>query len=270
MGLDTAFVSLGSGFDNPALAGAAAVGGQMLAGEVTRMQSKVGGWVNMASLRFYFAVSNSYVLNKFKRLLLPFLYSQWTPMNPALGMDGVSHRVPPTDDINAPDLYIPLVSLVTYVLLCGYFQGVQQSFTPEVLGSTLSSSLVALAIESSTLKLGFYLTNAPRQLPFLDAVAFAGYKFVYIIACSVVGINFGSFPFTAAILVAGILSSIFLVRALKEFFGPVSASLSKRNSLFLFVVLLQFAILFFMGQARSPILDLPDPVLPTPDAQAME
>ena len=41
MGLDTAFVSLGSGFDNPALAGAAAVGGQMLAGEVTRMQSKV-------------------------------------------------------------------------------------------------------------------------------------------------------------------------------------------------------------------------------------
>ncbi|KNC50389.1 YIF1A protein [Thecamonas trahens ATCC 50062] len=246
LGFDAAFSALGSGAD-PALAGAAALGGKMLAGEVSRMHSRIDRWIDLPALRFYFAVSNSYVLNKFKRLLLPFAFKEWTPRNASVSMEGTPRRLPPRDDINAPDLYIPSMALVTYVLLCAYVQGVQQRFTPEVLGATLTSALVALSIEVLVLKLGFYLTNSPRPLPFLDAVAFGGYKYVYIVLCSLIGINFGSMAFTGAIVVAGILSSVFLVRALKEFFGPVDRSLSKRNYLLIFVVALQFMLLFFMG-----------------------
>ena len=39
----------------------------------------------------------------------------------------------PKKDVNAPDLYIPLMSFITYVLLVGYCKGASNKFTPEVL-----------------------------------------------------------------------------------------------------------------------------------------
>ena len=35
-------------------------------------------------------------------------------------------------DLNAPDLYIPLMAFITFVLLSGYVLGVSGEFTPEV------------------------------------------------------------------------------------------------------------------------------------------
>mmetsp|Transcript_27577 Transcript_27577/g.108096 ORF Transcript_27577/g.108096 Transcript_27577/m.108096 type:complete len:86 (+) Transcript_27577:1083-1340(+) len=39
----------------------------------------------------------------------------------------------PRDDVNAPDLYIPVMALVTYVLLVGFISGTKGVFTPEVI-----------------------------------------------------------------------------------------------------------------------------------------
>lgn len=36
-------------------------------------------------------------------------------------------------DDNAPDLYIPLMSFITYIIVTGYVKGTKNSFTPEVL-----------------------------------------------------------------------------------------------------------------------------------------
>ena len=51
------------------------------------------------------------------------------------GNDGNSkhHHQTPMLDENAPDLYIPLMAFITYILVTGYAKGTKKSFTPEVL-----------------------------------------------------------------------------------------------------------------------------------------
>jgi hypothetical protein len=50
-------------------------------------------------------------------------------------------------------------------------------FTPEVLGVTATSGLITIALEVFLFKLGLYLLGFP-SLPFLEIVAYCGYKFV--------------------------------------------------------------------------------------------
>lgn len=45
---------------------------------------------------------------------------------------GLKYQLPMIDE-NAPDLYIPLMAFITYVLVTGYAKGTSSSFTPEVL-----------------------------------------------------------------------------------------------------------------------------------------
>lgn len=52
------------------------------------------------------------------------------------GMNGDTskhHYQTPMLDENAPDLYIPLMAFITYILVTGYAKGTKNSFTPEVL-----------------------------------------------------------------------------------------------------------------------------------------
>lgn len=79
--------------------------------------------------------------------------------------------MPPRDDINAPDLYIPsksqgsfssprrssadaplAMALVTYVLLSGLASGLQNRFHPEVLGYTFSKALGVVLTEFLIIK----------------------------------------------------------------------------------------------------------------------
>lgn len=48
------------------------------------------------------------------------------------GFSGSKHARPINDE-NAPDLYIPVMAFVTYILLTGYVKGTKNTFTPEVL-----------------------------------------------------------------------------------------------------------------------------------------
>ena len=105
-----------------------------------------------------------------------------------------SAYMPPRSDVNAPDLYIPLMAFITYVLAVGYSLGLGDrcmlayaqassrdasscSFKPEILGMTASSCLGFLLFEVIFLKLGLYLLSAP-SLPIHECVAFAAYKYV--------------------------------------------------------------------------------------------
>ena len=47
----------------------------------------------------------------------------------------------------APDLYIPCMAFLTYVLIVGFAMGTKGEFDPEILGMTSSSGLVGLCIE---------------------------------------------------------------------------------------------------------------------------
>jgi len=123
-------------------------------------------------LRCYFAVDSVYVLHKLRMLLFPFGQKKW-----ARGTKE-GKCLPPKDDHNAPDLYIPVMAFLTYVLVVGVALGQADSFTPEQLGITASSMLVWLCVEVVAVKLGLFLLGAGSALPWREVVANCGYKYV--------------------------------------------------------------------------------------------
>lgn len=75
------------------------------------------------------------------RLLFPFANSDWSIK--------YDHEQPvqPKLDLNAPDLYLPSMAYVTYVLIVGYILGLRNAFSPDLLATTASSALVWLVLE---------------------------------------------------------------------------------------------------------------------------
>jgi protein transport protein YIF1 len=49
--------------------------------------------------------------------------------------------VPPKLDLNAPDMYIPAMAFVAYMLMVGIAFGRHDKFTPELVGLQASSAL---------------------------------------------------------------------------------------------------------------------------------
>ena len=76
-------------------------------------------WVNLDSLKDYFDVTNTYVLRKLKLINLPFLSSaeEWsTTSEPQYG-ENTSQGFTPRTNVQAPDLYIPLMAFVTFIII---------------------------------------------------------------------------------------------------------------------------------------------------------
>ena len=66
-----------------------------------------GRYVNVSALKHYFNVSNYYVLNKLFLVLFPWTHKPWSRKQ-AVGVNGQEGwYLPPRDDINSPDMYIP-------------------------------------------------------------------------------------------------------------------------------------------------------------------
>lgn len=94
--------------------------------------------------------------------------------------------MPPRDDLNSPDMYIPVMALVTYILLYGMIAGLRGAFEPELLGYTATWSLFIVIIEILLLKLGTYLLSIASDSQLLDLIAYSGYKFVGAIVTIVI------------------------------------------------------------------------------------
>jgi len=126
----------------------------------------------LAQLRYYFDVNNSYVTQKLKVLALPFRHKEWER---TVGAHG--RLQPPALDVNAPDLYLPSMAYITYILVVGFVMGANGTFTPDVLGITASAGLMTVLLEVSAVKLAFYLVQGAR-IPFLELCSCSGYKFL--------------------------------------------------------------------------------------------
>lgn len=142
--------------------------------------------------KYYFAVTNGYVLRKLVLLLFPFRHRSWRRRQLA-GDDGDAvsagspgEYLPPREDINAPDLYIPVMAFVTYVLLVAFVHGTQSRFRPDTMASTGTLGVGVLGVEVLAIKLCLYLVNA-RPVAWLDIVAFRGYKFVGVVLAMAAG-----------------------------------------------------------------------------------
>lgn len=73
--------------------------------------------------------------------MFPFSHSDWSIKY------SQDEPVQPKYDTNAPDLYIPAMGYLTYVLLVGYVLGLRNAFSPDALATTASSALVWLVLE---------------------------------------------------------------------------------------------------------------------------
>ncbi|KAF9908604.1 hypothetical protein BX616_000080, partial [Lobosporangium transversale] len=143
------------------------------------VEQNLNRWVNRAALQPYFNVSNQYVVSKLKLLIFPWRHKLWTRLLKRSETTGETiGYLSPRDDINAPDMYIPVMAFVTYVLLIGISMGADNKFSPEILGPTASSALAVILLEFTMIKLVIYLLNITSEVPILDLLAYSGYKFV--------------------------------------------------------------------------------------------
>mmetsp|Transcript_44508 Transcript_44508/g.141717 ORF Transcript_44508/g.141717 Transcript_44508/m.141717 type:complete len:250 (+) Transcript_44508:2-751(+) len=108
---------------------AKAYGGKFLASGHSFVQSKMG-FLGSATLHYYFNVNTNYVVNKLKVLLCPFLHKgSWTRI-PEQVAGGLTFKAP-RHDINAPDLYIPIMAFFTYAIAYCCVEVVGDRFSPE-------------------------------------------------------------------------------------------------------------------------------------------
>jgi hypothetical protein len=79
----------------------------------------------LTQLRYYFDVNNAYVTQKLKVLALPFRHKGWER---TVGAQG--RLQPPALDVNAPDLYLPSMAYITYILVVGFVMGANGTPNP--------------------------------------------------------------------------------------------------------------------------------------------
>jgi len=79
----------------------------------------------LTQLRYYFDVNNAYVTQKLKVHALPFRHKEWER---TVGAQG--RLQPPALDVNAPDLYLPSMAYITYILVVGFVMGANGNPNP--------------------------------------------------------------------------------------------------------------------------------------------
>eukprot|EP00123_Amoebidium_parasiticum_P018443 comp24209_c0_seq1/m.44476 comp24209_c0_seq1/g.44476 ORF comp24209_c0_seq1/g.44476 comp24209_c0_seq1/m.44476 type:complete len:371 (-) comp24209_c0_seq1:765-1877(-) len=204
----------------------------------------------VSRMKYYFNVNNSYVLNKLLLLVFPWRHKNWGRRQ-ANTQDGHPVFLPPRDDINAPDLYIPSMAFVTFIVVAGVYYGSTQSFEPEKLGMVASSTLAWLVFEIGLIMMGFYLMGVGAEYSFLDLIAYCGYKYIGMIVSLVAFIAGGRQAYYGALVYTGICVAFLLMRTLAFVVQPEGASHytshnSKRNYFILVVALLQPTMAYWL------------------------
>lgn len=193
----------------------------------------------VGDVRRYFRVDNQYVKRKLLMLIFPF-DKQFSRRSFQFGDDlgggaftssisGPSsvpsnqQQLPPTDDVCAFDLYIPLMACITYVTICGFVRGINDgSLGPEFLAATLSSIFFWVFLEVAAIKVFRYVLNLPQTFAALDIVSLCGYKYVGVCLMVLVRESLGlqTSRFFSAFLTlyfAG-AAAFFALKAMTEFY----------------------------------------------------
>ncbi|TGZ85073.1 YIF1-domain-containing protein, partial [Ascodesmis nigricans] len=180
----------------------------------------------LSSIKPFFSVTNLYVLRKLYILLVPWRHHPWSRLSTTRSTSHAESTqistvyLPPREDLNSPDMYIPVMSFVTYILLSALIYGVSGIFHPELLGYTATSAMGAVMFELLGLKLGCYLLNIGNS-QLLDLIAYSGYKFVgctvSILVTSMMGKGWVSRGVFTYVFLA---NAFFLLRSLKYVLLP--------------------------------------------------
>ncbi|XP_029861981.1 LOW QUALITY PROTEIN: protein YIF1B-A-like [Aquila chrysaetos chrysaetos] len=163
--------------------------------------------IPVGRLKYYFAVDTIYVGRKLGLLIFSFVHQDWQVRYQQ------DTPVAPRFDINAPDLYIPVMAFVTYILIAGLALGTQNRFSPDSLGLQASSALAWLIVEVLAVLLSLYLVTINTDLTTIDLIAFAGYKYVGMIIGLVFRLLFSRTGYY--VVLSWCCLSIFMIRTLR-------------------------------------------------------
>ena len=206
-----------AGVDNTTASFAGQMASQAAMKGMEEMTRGMAAYSRLNVLRYYFDVNNAYVLSKIKILMLPYRHKEWE-RKVTTGPGGQYTPRPPSEDPNAPDLYLPLMSYVTYILVAGFVSGADGRFTPEVLASTASTGLVIVCLEVGAIKLGLYLmqSSGSAAASALDLCAVSGYKFLAAVLCVLVKALLGTLCGYVAIVATGASVGTFMAKTLHQ------------------------------------------------------
>lgn len=231
----------GFGFDPTT----AAVGQQLFQAGSSMVNERIGrGWAMLDSLRYYFSVNNSYVKNKLKLLFFPFLHRNWQRLMVSQG-DGDAYRAP-RDDINAPDLYIPAMGFLTWMMLWALLLGQEGKFSPEAFGAFASKGFAVVVLEVLLLKAGYYLLSDAPSPNTLVLAAWSSYKFPGICVNLLAYLALGLSGYYLA-LAYNALCMAFFLRDVMRVSWLSSASPAAGKYFRLVVMLTQFVYPFLLG-----------------------
>ncbi|KAK0278004.1 Protein transport protein yif1 [Friedmanniomyces endolithicus] len=228
-------------------------------------------YINVSALKHYFNVSNRYVLSKTLLVLFPWRHRPWSrsqtnTASPSHNGSTTTQFLPPREDVNSPDMYIPLMAFITYVLLTTLIAGLNGKFEPQLLGMTFSNASVVIILELLVLWLGRYFLNISSESQIYDLVAYSGYKFVGVIVTIAVaaivnrGKGTGGWVGWTVFAYTFMANAFFLLRSLKYVLLPPDNSPSNpsmqtiargqrsRRTQFLFVYsyVVQFAFMWWL------------------------
>ncbi|KAJ5438977.1 uncharacterized protein N7458_009975 [Penicillium daleae] len=246
------------------------------------MEQNFNRYVSIPALKHYFNVSNSYVLRKLALVLFPWRHKPWSrqqarmagnptgPNGQIVQQQYSSMFLPPRDDLNSPDMYIPVMALVTYILLSVLLAGFRGNFHPELLGSITTTAIAVIIFEILCLKMAMYILSINNDSQLLDLVAYSGYKFVGIIATLVAseiltpGRGTGGWVGWTVFVYTFSANAFFLLRSLKYVLLPDSTDSTMRNGamhtvarsqrnrrtqfLFVYAYLIQFVFMWVLSR----------------------
>ncbi|UMM37308.1 hypothetical protein L5515_009100 [Caenorhabditis briggsae] len=232
---------------DPMLNAAKQFGGQF----AEQQKEKLTKYLGTFNLKYYFAVDNAYVGKKLGILFFPFFHKDWS-----LKFAGSSDPAPAREDVNAPDLYIPLMSFLTYVLVSGFVLGTQGRFSPEILGILTSNALIWVILENIVIFISKYILNISQALSVWHSLAYSTYKFAHMIVCLLLFMVGDKTFYYCALAYSSLVLVLFLLRSVSHFMfdtaGSYGSDEGRKRKLILvaFVVITQPLIMWWLTSTQ--------------------
>ncbi len=145
-------------------------------------KSIIDNYIFNDTLKHYFDVDQSFAWRKLKFVLLPFFFQK---------SEGEVFDAK-NDSIFKPELYIPTMSLISFVLIvCLNIIVIKEPLLPDEIANKVFSCLLFTAFEALVCKIAFRIALS-TSVPFLNLMAYCSYKYIGLVVYVLFSLIFGN------------------------------------------------------------------------------